>query len=224
MKNIRIKKLKNNNIYGITLIALVITIVVLLILAGVTINLILSQNGIFNKAKQARENYMQATNEEQSAIANMEKTMDEITGGKSNSNIEISSGSYDNPYIPKGFIHIGTENWNSGYRISDTGDETGNIFVCVPCVLDQSKVKTGDKVQTFQKTTTGIYNEISFVLSPTNTSITDEEPTNAIKDSVRKYGGFYIAAYEAGISGTKDNDSLSTKTPADGTLKYHQIQ
>lgn len=38
---------------GITLIALVVTIVVLIILAGVTITYALSENGIFNKAKDA---------------------------------------------------------------------------------------------------------------------------------------------------------------------------
>lgn len=41
---------------GITLIALVVTIVVLLILAGVTITYTLSSNGIFANAKQAEYN------------------------------------------------------------------------------------------------------------------------------------------------------------------------
>ena len=40
---------------GITLIALVVTIIVLLILAGVTINLVLADGGIFSKAEQAEE-------------------------------------------------------------------------------------------------------------------------------------------------------------------------
>ena len=44
--------LKNKK--GITLIALVVTIVVLLILAGVTINLLLDENGIIAKSKDAR--------------------------------------------------------------------------------------------------------------------------------------------------------------------------
>ena len=39
---------------GITLIALVVTIVVLLILAGVTISLLLDENGIITKSKDAR--------------------------------------------------------------------------------------------------------------------------------------------------------------------------
>ena len=41
----------NKNSRGITLIALVITIIVLIILAGVSINLVLGDNGIFNKAR-----------------------------------------------------------------------------------------------------------------------------------------------------------------------------
>ena len=38
---------------GITLVALVITIVVLLILAGLSINLVFGDNGIVKKAKEA---------------------------------------------------------------------------------------------------------------------------------------------------------------------------
>ena len=45
---------------GITLIALVVTIVVLLILAGVSINLVLSNNGVISKAKDAKEKHLQA--------------------------------------------------------------------------------------------------------------------------------------------------------------------
>ena len=41
---------------GITLIALVVTIVVLLILAGITISLVFGQNGIINRAQLAEEN------------------------------------------------------------------------------------------------------------------------------------------------------------------------
>ena len=40
---------------GITLIALVVTIIVLLILAGVTIAMVLGQDGIFKKAQTAKE-------------------------------------------------------------------------------------------------------------------------------------------------------------------------
>ena len=50
--------MKNKN--GITLIALVITIVVLIILAGVAINLTLGENGILNKTQQAKQKQSEA--------------------------------------------------------------------------------------------------------------------------------------------------------------------
>ena len=49
------KAIKNNNEKGITLIALVVTIVVLLILAGVSISLVLTNNGVISKAKEAEK-------------------------------------------------------------------------------------------------------------------------------------------------------------------------
>ena len=49
---------------GITLVALVVTIVVLLILAGVSINLVLGENGLINNAKEAKNKTTDATNEE----------------------------------------------------------------------------------------------------------------------------------------------------------------
>lgn len=39
---------------GITLVALVVTIIVLIILAGISISLVLRDNGIITKAKEAR--------------------------------------------------------------------------------------------------------------------------------------------------------------------------
>ena len=61
MMNFNIRKTKDA---GITLIALVVTIIVLLILAGVTINIAMSNNGIISKAKQSKELYGQAENNE----------------------------------------------------------------------------------------------------------------------------------------------------------------
>ncbi len=49
------KREKGKNSKGITLIALVITIIILLILVGVTINAIMSKDGLIAKAGQARE-------------------------------------------------------------------------------------------------------------------------------------------------------------------------
>ena len=53
---------------GITLVALVVTIIVLLILAGVTISFSLGEDGIFKKAKEGTEIYQNASKNEKVEI------------------------------------------------------------------------------------------------------------------------------------------------------------
>ena len=89
------KEQKNENTKGITLIALVITIIILIILAGVTINLTIGENGIFNKAKQAKEDYKTAVNEEIRQIANVEVAIDDIVGGTTGENGEPTTPTID---------------------------------------------------------------------------------------------------------------------------------
>ena len=55
---------------GITLVALVVTIVVLLILAGVSINLVVGQNGLITRAKEAKKRTEEAINKEEKEFAN----------------------------------------------------------------------------------------------------------------------------------------------------------
>ena len=64
---------------GITLIALVITIIVILILAGVSISMISGNNGILNKAGEATVEHELATLQEEIAMANMEAIAREKT-------------------------------------------------------------------------------------------------------------------------------------------------
>ena len=66
------KKQKRRKEKGITLVALVVTIIVLIILAGVTLNIVLDQNGIINKAQQAAEDYDTAQREEQELLGVVE--------------------------------------------------------------------------------------------------------------------------------------------------------
>lgn len=63
---------KNNmikNSKGITLIALVITIIILIILAGVSINILFDSDGLIEKAKEARENNFRAVAKEEIELA-----------------------------------------------------------------------------------------------------------------------------------------------------------
>ena len=65
---------------GITLIALVITIIVLLILASVSIAMLTGDNGILTQAKKAKEETEKAAKEENAILNNIEDYM--TTGGK----------------------------------------------------------------------------------------------------------------------------------------------
>ncbi len=64
---------------GITLVALVVTIIILLILAGVTLNLALADNGLFSKAKDAVEKYKKAEEDEENALSKMTDMLENIT-------------------------------------------------------------------------------------------------------------------------------------------------
>ena len=81
------KKLNKGN-EGITLVALVVTIVVLLILAGISLNLVLGQNGIISRAQDARNQTAEGkTNTEKAINAltdEMEAYVKENEGGSGN--------------------------------------------------------------------------------------------------------------------------------------------
>ena len=63
---------------GITLIALVITILVLLVLAGITINLTIGQNGIITRAQEAAKNYVAAQEKEQEGLNEFADALNDI--------------------------------------------------------------------------------------------------------------------------------------------------
>ena len=63
---------------GITLIALIVTIIVLLILAGVTISLAIKDQGIFTKAKTAGNAYKKAEDTEQTGLNTADEEMQSV--------------------------------------------------------------------------------------------------------------------------------------------------
>ena len=77
MKN-KLSYIKGKN--GITLIALVITIIILLILAGVSIAMLTGNNGILTQAKLAKENTQAAKEDEENKLANNNNYINEQLG------------------------------------------------------------------------------------------------------------------------------------------------
>ena len=74
---------------GVTLVALVVTIIVLIILAGISINLILGDNGIITIAKKAKENTELAKIEEETELNELYTQLE--TEGSSSGNLPYDS-------------------------------------------------------------------------------------------------------------------------------------
>ena len=75
------KKLKREK-NGITLVALVITIIILLILAGIAIASLTGDNGLFVRANQARQNTLDAQNAENATLQGYEDAIDYVLGAE----------------------------------------------------------------------------------------------------------------------------------------------
>ena len=144
---------------GITLIALVVTIIVLIILAGVSISLVLGENGIVTIAKRAKENTELAKVEEETRLNELAKQLEEGTsGGTTNppetikTVEEVKGGDYFNKLttikdsngnlikVPEGFkvAEDSGINVTEGIVIEDNdiidgiGNNRGNQYVWVP--------------------------------------------------------------------------------------------
>ena len=74
---------KHKNEKGITLIALTITVIVILILAGVTIATLTGENGILNRAVEAKEKTEDAQRKEESDLDYMDKYIDKVVNNES---------------------------------------------------------------------------------------------------------------------------------------------
>ena len=103
---------------GITLISLVVTIVVLLILAGITISTVFSDNGIIKKAQEARNKTLEA-------VAQEHKDLNQLYN-----DLEAALNSVPSePVIPKppeGAVQISEPNWSNGTAsVTITTSETG---------------------------------------------------------------------------------------------------
>lgn len=100
MKFVKIEglnKTKNSNIRGITLISLIITIIILIILAGISISMILNQNGIILKSEQAKKS------------TEISKIIEQLELEKGNCLLEnkekiLTIGDYINYIINKGIV------------------------------------------------------------------------------------------------------------------------
>ena len=219
------KLMINKNKFGeskaVTLIALVITIIVLLILAGVAIAMLTGENGIISKAMQAKirteeaketeetglneiENYINGKSAEAGVVVQDLKsikgdgTEGEVIGEK------VSDGAGGVVPIPSGFYYVGGIA-KSGTVISDNladkdkykGQEvvgtnlSGNQFVFIPVNGIDLKYEQDHKYD-------GKYEYAYTTELSGYTSQSDWSDDSGESTSVKNYGGFFIGRYEAG--------------------------
>ena len=116
-------KLKNSK--AITLISLIVTIIILIILAGITISMTIGDNGIITRAREARNLYINAQEEEQVKLNEIDQQL---------SNGEFSNGGNKLPENTKD-TEAGTEvalepSWgieNVSYIRTKDGSEVKNV-------------------------------------------------------------------------------------------------
>ena len=240
--NLKINK-KQEKQSGITLVALVITVIVMLILAGVAIAAVVDEEGLFSKTREATEVYENVADKESETLTNLMGQIDHYlnenkdNGNESTENKPIvnpinqivqvnqtysggTTGSYNDPIIPKGFAPInengadwGTEEgYKSGLVITDKvtdGESIGNEFVWVPVdgtnvifARQDWKNKEGELLTWPENTTIGTDTDTQYV----------ETVPSEITQSITINGGFYIARFEAGKP--QEGDLIT-----DGTIK-----
>ena len=151
------KKLKIKQEKGITLIALVVTIVVLLILAGVSISLVLNNNGVISKAKEARDKYAEAQTNDEKQLNEVSDWIKETVGDTTGGGSDYDPAS-DGVPIPEGYYYVGGTK-AKGIVISDNvadkeldkgkenvrRDLAGNQWVWVPVETPSSLYTTVDE-------------------------------------------------------------------------------
>ena len=238
--------MKNNK--GITLVALVVTIVVLLILAGVSINLVLGNNGIIAKAKDAETKSAEASQNDLKGMSDLEDEMDKQLGTcdplkkiptktleeakvdfvKEKTKVEFSDG---NVIIPEGFkiADVPASKVQDGVVIEDK-DRNQFVWVPVATIADYKRTAYSTNGATEETDTATNSIKIKYNSSLYNYYFTEAMPDDE-KKSVDTYKGFYIGRYEAGdkesteakkLSGS--NDVTKTVTIKKGQAPYNYVK
>ncbi len=180
------KKPINKKQKGITLIALVITIIVLLILAGVSIATLTGDNGILTKAQTAKTETEKASEEEQIQLAAMNAAMN-----TEKYEYEVKDGTVP---IPAGFAPTQIEGENTIAEGVVVVDENGNEFVWIPVTDKYERILSMvSEVEQY------ITDETDYL--PDGIVINDEKEVEKEKEIVENAGGFYIGRYETGAEG-----------------------
>ncbi|MFA5511963.1 MAG: hypothetical protein WC313_05885, partial [Candidatus Kapaibacterium sp.] len=228
---------------GISLIVLVITIVIMIILAG-TIILSLNSSNIISKAKEAATktntsnakqvailakieyDFMSEEDKETITLRNYIKNKLEEAGLKDQmDNVIDEEGNLrttvDGVIIPKGFYHVGGTK-EEGLVISDNEVDKGR-----GTSYEVAKELQGNQLVWVPVENINEFIRYDFRSDTTPSNDLNEITPEAGKDrevekmykSVEKYQGFYVARYEGGIASGMSKPTSTTIALADGINK-----
>ena len=232
------KKCDKNN--GITLIALVVTIIVLLILAGISINMLTGQNGILNRAQEAKEKTEEAQKDEANKIATMElmvqsagiKVTNPSIYGENPNAQATADGAGKYFALPTGAKYIeGTV--DTGVVVNIKGSE----FVWVPVedvVLDKSRdnelPKSGSVVTSSEKIYTPMavnvgndYKGILYDFSTNNGYLKYASDENYQGSSTGFREPDTISDFDGGIHDTVDGKIMATNLTSEYNLMIESV-
>ena len=245
------KNLKSNAKFykqekGITLIALIVTIVIMLILAGVTIKLAIDDNGVIDNAKEAKDQYEQAQADEDSGLNDLSSEMRKYLdankgngGGGTGSDTKVPEAATAEtaPYFPDNTFTKKEGTIDKGLVIQDSvGNEY--VWVVVPKTLYDNtsynsngakKPKSSEDYSNIEyclQQYTNVYRNgtrysDTWVADTNNEGwFADKTEYNTAKNkmlkSVYENGGFYVGRYEAGIATTGTNRKSESTTNSNG--------
>ena len=223
--NFNTQKLKNNK--AITLIALVVTIVVLLILAGISISLVVGDNGLIRKSKDAKKQYEEAQANELAMTDEAGDLIDETVTGvakpvkvpvgtkaSKNGTIDGKEGNANNPTIPKNYtpIDAGEATWGDGtssptQEAVDHGlvikDDSGNEWVWIP--VDSTTLGKMVETSTEAKTLCGTTGDTAVTTNKYSKTITigkDSNTATLSRSTPGKSGNYREPDLVVGNNGT----------------------
>ena len=219
--------LKNKK--GITLVALVVTIVVLLILAGVSINLVLGNNGIIAKAKDAETKSAEASQNDLKGMNGLVSEMEGALAGSGSGNGNTGSG---NNFVTKNteVTYPDGKVWiPEGFKVADDSastvqggvvveDKDRNQFVWVPVATIADYKRTAYSPNVATEETDTATNSIKINYSSSNSDYFTEAMPEDEKTSVETYKGFYIGRYEAGDKESTEAHTLRSSNDVTKTV------
>ena len=226
------KNLKNTKEKGITLIALVVTITVLIILATVSVNTVLGDNGIIKRAQKARDSYQnsQKSEDEQMAVLANEMAEYDTNGGG-------SGGGSDTPTNPTAGTTVAKPGTWTSSQVTPIADGNGGTvplpseFYYVGGDISTGLVISDKQGDTMSASGVNMGNQFVWIPVSSEADLTrtnfdsNGQPTTGLdttkytepyasgysteaseyttmRAQVLKYGGFYIGRFEAGVNST----------------------